>query len=815
MGLQEIKTMSDPFHEIGMRVGDYHTSCPAHGGSDSVSCQRNKNTGHVVWNCKSCGAGGTVIDAWAAYHSATANEAIRMLLEKYGEGTVEYQALNTFDSIRKENVKVIPTSIHLPFDTNKSFIFMDKNTRQKKRISASSAKIWTAPCIVDGDIMAAATLRWDINGEKVVRQAHFSEGRWITKGFPHRPVPLYKEWELSQADKVIFVEGEKCMDALQKAVGKEYVVTTLVGGSKAFNKSNIDALRGKKELIILPDRDDPGLVLAKQLKDELGGKVVLLGDETSKRGYDVADWLEEGNKAEDLFLMSEHMFGEEVEGEEFTFTKAMEVASVVDIEDIDTFFRRVAQLRFNKIQMDRIFQAMKDNLHVSITAIKATYKEIEKEEAIDYPTVVCDKTIETVFRGNVIQHGRVFWIYTGTHWVRAEDEFIKKKLLAIAKRYVPSSEMDAETAMRKAFALIKAKTAVNEDFLGLSKRPKPIINLKNGELHIHGTEWELKPHDPNSRLTYCLEAEYDPDATCPEYDRAIRDIMCGDEELVRHIEEVCGYMVQPVRKFKNFFIWYGQKGHNGKSAVKKLVTALIGDKNVLSVKIHKFGTGNHDENALVGKMLLSDDDLEKGIHLNDGLIKTISEEKMLTANPKGKDTFQFMSYAAILMCSNHWPATRDLTRAMITRANVTPFNAYFAPDNPNTDKELFDRIIKNEISGVLNRYLEGLRRLMKRGRWDYPQACLDSRDDWLRNTNNLFNFMSEVMEPAEGEEVEWTLVRASYLSWCANEGIRPIQNRTLRGYFSELGVEVYQREGDRQWMLRGQRLISGHSEEGV
>lgn len=800
--MYDVKSDPRPIEDLGMKVGSRHTKCPAHGGSDSVSC--SVRGGVILWKCHSCGAGGTVVDAYMAAHSLPFSEAIKRLTAQYGDGT-EARIVKTFTDMEKQKVQIIPTNLspHLP--STKTFLHVDKDTKQKIRLSVKDATTWIAPCIVDDQLMAAAALRWDLSdGSKVMRQAHFDGSSWKSSGFPYTPCPLYKEMEIAKATDVIFVEGEKCMDALQKALGDSYVVTTLVGGSKAWNKSNKEALIGKN-LIILPDYDDPGFKLAKSIKEDVGGKIIVLGDESKPRGYDVADYLKEGRDVMEIFEKDELTY--EREDEPRTLDWAKEAASIVTVDGLKDFFTSVYHLAPNPVQLDEIIDIVKSNLQLNKNAIKALWREVEAENAIDYPDVVAKKVKDELYAGNVFYWSRIFWIYNNKYWQQVDDEFLKRRLLDVARDLVPtSSRNDLEAVMRKSFAILKAISARREDYLGFTESAKPIINVANGELHIRPNgDVELLPHNPESKLTYCLDVEYDESAECPIWDKALSEIMCGDKDLIRHFEEVAGYLIQPERKMKHFFLWYGQKGNNGKSLAKSVVSSLIGARNILSVKINKFGAGAHDEHMLVGKMLLVDDDMEKGIKLNDGLIKTISEQKMLTANPKQRDTFQFTSFAAILLLSNHWPTTVDLTQAMVTRASIIPFNAYFDPTSKSTDRDLLDKIVSNELSGVLNSFLAGLKRLKTRGGWQKPKAVIDATHQWLVHTNVLYGFITSTLLDFNKGDVLGSALMDRYREWCGREGIRrPVQARTMRGYLEEMGYDINM-EGE-DWKVLNVRL---------
>ena len=68
------------------------------------------------------------------------------------------------------------------------------------------------------------------------------------------------------ADKVYFVEGEKCAEAVIK---KGYCATTLDSGSNSGWKEEYNQYFAGKEIIIIPDNDEPGLKYAKNVARHL------------------------------------------------------------------------------------------------------------------------------------------------------------------------------------------------------------------------------------------------------------------------------------------------------------------------------------------------------------------------------------------------------------------------------------------------------------------------------------------------------------------------------------------------------------------
>jgi hypothetical protein len=107
--------------------------------------------------------------------------------------------------------------------------------------------------------------RWDTPQGKVIRPVsrEASGTGWVQAGMPC-PRPLYRLPALasSESSERIFVtEGEKSAEAV-RAMG--FVATTSPHGAKSAAKADWSPVKGH-EVIILPDRDDPGMAYAEEV----------------------------------------------------------------------------------------------------------------------------------------------------------------------------------------------------------------------------------------------------------------------------------------------------------------------------------------------------------------------------------------------------------------------------------------------------------------------------------------------------------------------------------------------------------------------
>ena len=90
--------------------------------------------------------------------------------------------------------------------------------------------------------------------------------------------------------------------------------------------------------------------------------------------------------------------------------------------------------------------------------------------------------------------------------------------------------------------------------------------------------------------------------------------------------------------------------------------------------------------------MLIDDDVRAGIRLPDGELKKISEAKLVTGEPKFGKPFNFVVRTLPILLCNNVPSLADLSRGMLDRLMVIPFDRTFT--ETERDPTLFPAIWK-------------------------------------------------------------------------------------------------------------------------
>ena len=396
--------------------------------------------------------------------------------------------------------------------------------------------------------------------------------------------------------------------------------------------------------------------------------------------------------------------------------------------------------------------------------------------------------------GNHLVRGvdKCFWAYTGSFWTRLTDEQVLNRLVDVVERHVPPEEASYRTVADAAFRLMTGLRALPGDVLRLTEEPPPVVNCRNGELWIAANgSASLRPHRAESYLTYALDVAYDPRATCPRFDQAIHDIFaCSSDpaDMARHFMEFFGYAIQPRRDIACYFMLRG-RGSNGKTKLIQTMEHLINKRAIYSDRIANIEADKFAVGSLAGKLLLLDDDVDTDTLLPDGFLKKVSERKVLTGQLKFKDAFEFVATCLPVMLANNYPRCADLSWGQRRRAKLIPFDRIFT----ETDKDdtLFPYIWTHEMPGVLNRAIEGLRRLRRRGGFAEPADCRKALAEWLAHANPLAGFIEERCRPDLTARVPTSAFYRSFREWADEAGIRNIPARnTIKRNLENLGYRV-------------------------
>jgi P4 family phage/plasmid primase-like protien len=403
-------------------------------------------------------------------------------------------------------------------------------------------------------------------------------------------------------------------------------------------------------------------------------------------------------------------------------------------------------------------RAPEDEEHVKAR----TFEELE--------VTLARRVLRTRFEdgAHIKRFNRMWFTYQGGVWRREEDEFIERcvletltdlrhindKMLRELLDQMDESRGDRLNSLVATVASVLTKLVAeqgNNDPLGLNSFDAPrVINCTNLEVWIDDDgDLQTQVHNPVHRLTSQLACEYDPLATCPTWDESIAKVFQEFREpaaMIRHFYEVFGYIMQVSRELALWVMLHGP-GDNGKSFLLGVLVEIMGHGSVIAKSIAEIATNTntHFTSSLVGKLMLLDDDLKAHTLLPDGWLKKLSEAKLLSADPKFGQGFEFICRAIPVILTNPWPSTADLSEGLRRRVQV--FDLTHVLTDAEKDPNHLRTIRAFEMPGILLHLIGGMQRFLARGgKFDPPRESLEAKARWLSSSNTTMRFAEECIE---------------------------------------------------------------------
>ena len=236
------------------------------------------------------------------------------------------------------------------------------------------------------------------------------------------------------------------------------------------------------------------------------------------------------------------------------------------------------------------------------------------------------------------------------------------------------------------------------------------FHAKNGWLELSTLNFTDHTPDKISRMVSAVA--YDKEATCPLYDDFLDVQSQMPEDQVRVIKQYSGYVLTDSIEAEQMLIFEGRPG-SGKSMIPEVWMKVLGKKAV-STTLGRVGGGsefNGDE--LVDRTLCFIDEANpKTKDINESFQNLVTQQTIRVERKGIQDKSFVPNKLKLVMCLNEMPD--HMPPGMHRRYRHILFTRSFS-DEGIKDGRIRINIFENELSGVLNRMVEGLKDYKKMG----------------------------------------------------------------------------------------------------
>lgn len=267
-----------------------------------------------------------------------------------------------------------------------------------------------------------------------------------------------------------------------------------------------------------------------------------------------------------------------------------------------------------------------------------------------------------------------------------------------------------------------------------------LLNCQNGTLEVTEKTVKLRDHKKEDFLKYVLPFEYNKDAKAPIFERYLSDVLSTDTQGV--LQEFCGYIFVSNLKLEKCLVCYGS-GANGKSVFFEVITSLLGKDNIATKSLGDLTDNNQGSynRAVIKDALVNYGSEIKGKNIDVDIFKRlVSGEPVQARLPYGQP-FDLINNAKFMFNANELPKVDEHNEAVFRRFIIIPFSKTIPKEK--RDAELHSKIIKSELSGVLNWVLIGLEKLLQNKKFSEVQEIEDALMQYKKESDSVALFVED------------------------------------------------------------------------
>ena len=117
-----------------------------------------------------------------------------------------------------------------------------------------------------------------------------------------------------------------------------------------------------------------------------------------------------------------------------------------------------------------------------------------------------------------------------------------------------------------------------------------------------------------------------------------------------------------------------------------------------------------------------------------------------------------------------------------------------------------DRIIENELDGILNWMLEGLQRLLQNKQLTIPVSSIEALDEYKTENNSVLQFVQDKCDLGANEKILRSKLYENYTQWSLDNGFKhkTSANTFFKTLESEFDITQHKSDGSRYLIGIGQ-----------
>jgi putative DNA primase/helicase len=392
------------------------------------------------------------------------------------------------------------------------------------------------------------------------------------------------------------------------------------------------------------------------------------------------------------------------------------------------------------------------------------------------------------------------WVYNAGQYKKNGECYITEELRKML------GETYEERLLHQILARIRPDTYIEpKKFIEMALDHTYEIPVKNGIVCINPNkdyEVTLIPHTPDKIFLHQINATYDPNAKCTKIDRFLEETMADKDDRATTYESV-GTGLDPGLITKKACFYYGPPD-TGKTTWTNTLNNFYGKDSCSNLTLKQITEDKFSIAQMFGMIANIAGDLSQDEVHNLETFKTLTGGDTQEGDRKYKTNIRFKGSAKFFYNLNQLPRLYNADQATWERIMAFEFVKRFIPKDDYDklseeeqakvgirDIELEKKMnTDEELSGLLNRAIEGLINYYKNKQFSYSRGADEVKKRWVRLSDSFMAFCIENVESGEPNDyITRKELSSKYHKYCIKHKVKGVSDKSIRATLnSEYGV---------------------------
>lgn len=337
-------------------------------------------------------------------------------------------------------------------------------------------------------------------------------------------------------------------------------------------------------------------------------------------------------------------------------------------------------------------------------------------------------------------HSRGSWYrFDGHVWRICETPVAFQALRSMTRQV--SAQTKSESALQKVrFVKGAEEFARGDDAMARTSsswNTDPyLLGTPDGTVDLHTGRLRAAMASDNINRAVAIAPAVEP--SCPRWIRFLTQATANDAEMVRFLQQICGYALTGDTREQALFFIHGPGG-NGKGVFLNTVSKILADYAATAtmdvLTSERAGGATTDLAMLNGARLVSASETEEGKPWAEARVKRMTGGDPITARFMRQDNITFDPVFKLIVVGNYEPALKNVDEAMRRRFNIIPFTV-----KPEKRDRTLEAKLVAEWPGILRWMIDGCLDWSTNGLVQ-PKIVRDATNEYFRDQDTFGHWL--------------------------------------------------------------------------